>query len=132
MRHSHFAAVVLVALVSQFTFAQLAPEAGVPASPVAFVYVSSSPNGNNFELNAFAAASDGLLTPVSGSPFSENVGYLAANGTYLFADNNVDLFTYSIAADGAPTQVSSINAEQYGNNCGPDLLFPDRTGATRV
>jgi len=117
---------VFATLFTQLAFAQLVPDQTDPAKPVAFVYVSSSSG----QINAFAAASNGQLTPVSGSPFPYSVGYLAANSSYLFGDDGVDIYTYSIAGDGAPTQVSSINAEQYGNNCGPYALFLDRTGAT--
>jgi hypothetical protein len=92
-----------------------------------YVYVSSNISG---EINAFASAPNGQLTAVSGSPFPYSVGYLAANRSYLFSDDGVDIYTYSIAGDGAPTQVSLVNAEQYGNNCGPYALFLDRTGAT--
>ncbi len=128
MRPIRIAICVFATLFTQLAFAQFVPDQTDPAAKlVAYVYIS---NNTWSEINAFVAASNGQLTPVSGSPFPGNVGYLAANSTYLFGDDNVDIYTYSIAGDGAPTQVSSINAEQYGNNCGPYALFLDRTGAT--
>jgi WD40 repeat protein len=127
MRHIRIVVCGFAALFTQLAFAQLVPDQTDPAKPVAYVYVSSNTSG---EINAFAAASNGQLTPVFGSPFAGNVGYLAAKSTYLFGDNGIDIYTYSIAADGTPTQVSSINTEQYGSNCGPYALFLDRTGAT--
>jgi WD40 repeat protein len=119
---------VFASLFTQLAFAQLVPDQTDPAKPVAYVYVSTY--ATTGEISAFAASSSGRLTPVSGSPFPGVAAYLAANRNYLFGDDNVgNIYTYSIAGDGAPTQVSSINAEQY-NNCGPYALFVDRTGAT--
>jgi hypothetical protein len=124
MRRIRIVVCVFATLFTQLAFAQLVPDQTDPAKPVAYVYVASSG-----VINAFAAGFNGQLTPVPGSPFPYSVGYLAANRTYLFGDDYVSIYTYSIAGDGAPTQVSSINAEQY-NNCGPYALFLDRTGAT--
>jgi hypothetical protein len=100
------------------------------SSPVAYAYVSST---SNQKTHAFAVASDGTLTPVSGSPF--RTGYalsLAANAKYLFSSDRVYIYSYAIASDGAIKQVASIDAQQYnpGNIGGPVFLFPDRTGAT--
>jgi hypothetical protein len=125
MRRIRIVVCVFATLFTQLVFAQLVPDQTDLVKPVAYVYVSS----NSGEINAFAAAPNGQLTPVSGSPFPYSVGYLAANSTHLFGDDYVNIYTYSIAGDGAPTQVSSLNAEQY-NNCGPYALFLDRTGAT--
>jgi WD40 repeat protein len=117
-------------LCSAAGFAQL--NANVPAltsnSAVAYVYVASSPN-----VDAFAAAADGRLTPVSGSPFPFNVFGMAASGDYLFGTDGVYIYTFSVASDGSIKQVASINAQQYNdpdNYGGPGSLFLDRTGAT--
>ncbi len=101
-------------------------------SRVAFVYVSSSPSSNNREINAFTAASNGTLTPVSGSPFQADVQSMALNGKYLFGTNGIYIYSFSIASDGALKQVASINAQQFnGYKCGgPVALFLDHTGAT--
>ena len=80
-------------------------------SPVAYVYVSGASNENT---KAFAAASDGRLTPVSGSPF--HTGYvtsMAASGKYLFVADTVYIYSFFIGSDGALKQVASINAQQY-------------------
>jgi len=97
-------------------------------SAVAYVYVPS----NSSKINAFAAASDGKLTRVSGSPFSANVYSMAVNAKYLFGTDGVYIYSFAIASDGAIKQVASIDAQQYnpGNIGGPGFLFPDRTGAT--
>jgi len=117
--------------VAQHTSTQLDPNVQA-SSPAAFVYVSSSPSNNRYQINAFSAASDGKLTPVSGSPFSANVQNMAVNDQYLFGTNGVDIYSFSIAADGALEKVASINAQKFnGDNCGgPTALFLDRTGTT--
>ena len=77
------------------------------SSPVAYVYVSSyvSSTGNN-QVNAYAAGANGALTPVSGSPFPDNVGELALNGAWLFgveatgSSAGQTINSYSIASNG--------------------------------
>ena len=101
-------------------------------SPVGFVYVSSSPNKNSHQIDAFAATSDGKLTPISGSPFPADVQNMAVNRKYLFGTDGVDIYSFSIASDGALKLVATINAQQFnGYNCGgPVALFLDHDGAT--
>jgi hypothetical protein len=103
------------------------------AQTVAFVYVATNPGGSNYQIDAYAANSRGQLTPVPGSPFPENVSTLALNGKYLFGSDGIYIYTYSIESNGALSQVSSINAQQYNNpnnTGGPYFLFLDHTGAT--
>ncbi len=101
---------------------------------VAYVYVSSLPaNSNTAEVDAWAAAADGSLTPVDGSPFQENESALAVSGRYLFglnqASTNID--SYSIGLNGAPNYLASTNwAQNNPNDCGGAAwLFTDRLGA---
>lgn len=96
----------------------------------AFVYVLSNPSGNNFAINAFSANSNGQLTPVPGSPFLANVEAIAANGKYLFGTDGSSINSFSIASNGALTQVSSINGLQFNPHGGLSNLFLDRTGTT--
>src|ERR1700687_87814 len=119
-------AAVAVAQVSS------APVDETHGSPVAFVYVSSSPSSNHYEINAFAAAANGQLTPVSGSPFPADVQNMAVNGKYLFGTNGVYIYSFSIAPDGSLEKVASINAQKFnGYNCGgPVALLLDRPGTT--
>ncbi len=74
MRHIRLV-LCLIATLSIAGLAQIASS----TSPAAFVYVSGSPSNNHYEINAFTAASDGKLTPVSGSPFPANVQSMAVN-----------------------------------------------------
>jgi hypothetical protein len=120
--------------LAQLAFSQTGDSADAAAStsPVAFVYVASSPSSNTSEINAFAAAPNGALSPVSGSPFSADVQYLAVNGKYLFGSNGIYIYSFSIASRGALRKVASINAQQFNPyHCGAAYdLFLDHTGAT--
>ena len=105
-----------------------APEAAVAS---AFVYVVSNPSGNNLAINAFSADSKGQLTPVPGSPFATNIRAIAANRNFLFGTDGTNIDSFSIAANGALTQVSSINGLQSILGAErDDTLFLDRTGTT--
>lgn len=124
----------LVALLCPFAFSQnVTHAASTPStSPVAYVYVSSSPSQNKHQINAYSAASNGKLTAVSGSPFAENGSYMALNGKWLFSTNSVYIYSFSIASNGALKLVSSINAEAENGYAdgGPVSLFLDHTGST--
>lgn len=101
-------------------------------SRVAYVYVSSSPRSNTYQINAYTANSSGKLTPVAGSPFPAKGETMALTGKWFFTTNGVDIYTSSISSTGALKQVSSVNA-QKDNSCdcgGPAALFLDHTGAT--
>jgi hypothetical protein len=107
---------------------------GDSGSPGPFIYVSSTVSDETNQVQAFAADANGQLTPVPGSPFADNIGRMAVNSQYLFGTNGVNIYSYSIASNGAITQVASVNARQYNNpvKCsgGPTILFLDNTGAT--
>jgi hypothetical protein len=126
-----FIKLCLVVAVCAGTFAQNAPEQTINAAsaPVAFAYVSAKGG-----IYAFSAAANGQLTPVAGSPFKGQVTGMAVNGKYLFAAdaNFVFIYSYSIAANGALKQVSSINAQKFTtSNCGAVFppVFLDHTGS---
>lgn len=103
-------------------------------APVAFIYVSGSPNGGPNEISAFAAAASGKLTPVSGSPFREDVTSMAVNGKHLFAStsNGVSVDSFAIETDGALRWTLSNNVVQHNpSDCGTSgPLFLDHTGAS--
>ena len=105
---------------------------GAQSSPVAYVYVSSSPSGNNWQINAYSASSSGKLTPIASSPFSARGGEMALTSKWFFTTNGIDIYTSSISSTGALKPVSSINAQKL-NSCdcgGPAALFLDHSGAT--
>jgi hypothetical protein len=101
-------------------------------SHVAYVYVSSTLAGGSVnEIEAFAAARDGKLTAISGSPFAEDVTSMAVNGKHLFAanSNRIDIESYRIESDGALRYEKATNISQAEdcNDLGP--LFLDHSGA---
>lgn len=141
-RHVNLVACLVVTLLTGAAFSQSTAtepnadiSAAVVSSPVAYVYVLSSPSSNKNVINAYSAASNGKLTPVAGSPFAAAAGYggsMAINGKYLFATNEVQIVSYSIAATGAIHKSASIDAQGFNqSDCGgPIYLFLDRTGSS--
>lgn len=101
--------------------------------PVAYVYVSSNYSGSSNRIQAFAAARDGRLTPIAGSPFPCDVSGMAVNGKYLFGTgtNGTDVDTFGITWDGGLKQVQTINVQNYNSSGCSGLLTPvlDHTGA---
>jgi len=138
MKQSTKLIAMAAAFVSTVAFAQNAtvPSAASTqstSSPVAYIYVSSKASTNKYRINGYIAASNGALTPVSGSPFSTSgISYMALNGKWLFGDNGTDIYSFSIASNGALKQVSSIDATKYNayDTGGPENLFLDHSGAT--
>ena len=95
-------------------------------SPVAYVYVSNAPSGKN-QISGYAAAANGALTPISGSPFSTPAFYMAVNGSWLFATDGNNIESFSIASNGALKQVDSLAVEKDG---GLVSLYLDHTGTS--
>lgn len=85
------------------------------SSPVAYVYVST-PAG----INLYDAASNGMLTKVSGSPFHTSGLMIGSNGKYLISLGTNDVRSYQIASNGAiEEQASYIDTQLYaGGKCG--------------
>ena len=80
---------VSAAVVQTTSVQVLSAETNTPAAvsttPVAFVYVSNTPGSGANKVNAYVAAANGKLTPVSGSPFADNLTSMVVNGKYLWA-----------------------------------------------
>jgi WD40 repeat protein len=140
-RYLHLFVCLVATLCMEGAFAQALPtqtyqsvQNSTSSSPVAYVYVSGQKTAGVNEIYAFAAASSGKLTRVSGSPFPGNIASMAVNGKYLFgsSDEQTDISSFSIAPDGALKQAASIDGRKYnGYDCGgPGPLFLDHTGAT--
>ncbi len=103
-------------------------EASSTSSPVAYVYVSSSPINGKYQINGYSAASSGTLTTIPGSPFSKNASYgMAVNGKWMFESDGFDLFSLSIASNGSLKQVSEIIGDGQTLQ---QALSLDHTGAT--
>jgi Rieske Fe-S protein len=101
-----------------------------PAPPVAYVYVSSAPTSSTGQINGFAAASNGALTPLPGSPYQHDVNYMAVNGAWLFgvANMDTDIDSFSIGSNGALTLKDTYKV----TNPGPGVIsvYLDHTGST--
>ncbi|HZP63905.1 MAG TPA: hypothetical protein VFB28_10860 [Terriglobales bacterium] len=98
---------------------------------VAYVYVSNpSTNGGPNQIQAYAANSQGQLTPVAGSPFAADETYMVVNGSYLMGINRTqtDIDSYRIESDGALTFATSTNYTQQGCGVAGSLYF-DHTGS---
>ena len=60
-------------------------------SPVAYVYVSSSPGNRKYQIKAYSASSNGKLSVIPGSPFSaKGAYYMAVNGKWMFGSRGLD------------------------------------------
>jgi hypothetical protein len=97
-----------------------------PSSPVAYVYVASTPSTGKDVIRGYAAAANGSLTNLSGSPYSTSVFYLALNGAWLFGTNGIQIDSYVIAANGSLRLADTFTAGNTGG--GPIDLFLDHTG----
>jgi len=133
MHHLRFSMCLGLTLCTAAAWAQVMPEATASSSPVAYVYVSRKTNSTN-EIVAYSAAASGKLSPVSGSPFKDNVYSMAVNGKYLMAANvaTPDIDAYLIGSDGSLTYATSTNYAKFNdpnNPCGNALqMFFDHTG----
>ncbi len=105
--------------------------------PVAYIYISNKLNPSTTayspsQIMAYAADAQGRLTPVTGSPFNEDVGSMAVDGLYLEAAANTEqvINSYNIRPDGSLTFAAKTNyALDNSNHCGgAGAIFFDHTG----
>jgi hypothetical protein len=124
MSHSHPRVFALSGLALSFTLIFALSPSFAPAQtsgPVAYIYVSSNYSGSNNRVVGYAASANGQLTPISGSPWADNLSYLATNGTYLFGSTNVatdngkNVFSYSVESNGALHYVGATNIQNAGS-----------------
>ncbi|HEV2132730.1 MAG TPA: Ig-like domain-containing protein [Terracidiphilus sp.] len=103
----------IFALSASFAFAQT-------SGPVAYIYVSSNYSGSNDHVVGYAASANGQLTQISGSPWADNLSYLANNGTYLFGSTNIandlgkNIFSYRVESNGALKYIGATNIQSAG------------------
>jgi hypothetical protein len=104
----------ILALSASFALAQA-------SKPVAYIYVSSNYSGSNNRVVGYAAAADGTLTKISGSPWADNLSYLATTGSYLFGstniatDNGKNIFSYKVESNGALKFIGATNIQDDGS-----------------
>lgn len=105
------------------------PQTEVPSttSPVAYVYVSSSPSNGKYQINGYSAGPNGRLTAISGSPFSANgTYYVAVTSKWMFgvSGSNIIQFTrkcwQTTFAETRARPIRPIKA-LHSSGCGPDL-----------
>jgi len=114
-----------VCLVTMFSTGMV-----VAQTPVAYVYVAqSSPNNLTSPVSAYAAASNGKLTPINGSPFTTEGILIGTNGSQLITLSNGSdpqgdaaydyVNSYKVGSNGAiEQQLSSIYTQSYsGASC---------------
>jgi hypothetical protein len=122
-----FASAVLAS--AQAPYSQIDSSAQASTSPIAYVYVSSYIGNKTDEIKGYAAALNGSLTTIPGSPFKYSVTSLALNGKWLFGVDwtNTKIESFAIASNGALAR-----KDTYTDSSGPQLydLFLDHTGAT--
>src|SRR5215472_9600262 len=100
------------------------------SSPVAYLYVSNSASSTSSQINGYAAASNGALTAISGSPFKQNVNYMAVNGTWLFGVANLDedIYSFKLGSNGALALKDKYTVVTNGD--GVISVYLDHTGST--
>lgn len=112
---------VLTALAvasSQLAIAQTATAQTSTAHPTsAYIYVSSNYSGDHNRVVGYAAAPDGRLTEIAGSPWADDVSSMATTGSYLFGVTNIstdhgkNIFSYKVESNGALKYVGANNIE---------------------
>jgi hypothetical protein len=103
------------------------PEA--TSGPVAYIYVSSLV-GSVEQVVGYKAAPNGALTPIPGSPFADNVNWLALNGKWLFGVDSTGQYidSFLIGSNGAITYKDKYTTNLNGGTL--YSLFLDHTGAS--
>ncbi len=84
-------------------------------APVAYIYVQTTPG-----VMVYAAAANGSLTTVAGSPFKVTGQMEDISGKHLIAVGTTNLYTYPIESNGAVgKRISTTNTADYGGSyCG--------------
>jgi hypothetical protein len=100
-----------VALAQQSTV-QDSPRSAASSSPVAFVYVSRT--NPKTVVDALSASANGTLTLVGEVPSANALNHLSVTRKHLFGiDGGSNIYSYSIAANGALKQVAITAAGKY-------------------
>jgi hypothetical protein len=124
--------ICLLVMICASTILASAQVASVPAGTIAYVYVSKAINNSTTTIKGYSAASDGSLTAIPGSPFADNVNYMAVNGNWLFGIENTPpgdkIHSLAIAPNGS-LELRDIYAVTSGGG-GLTNLYLDHTGTT--
>jgi hypothetical protein len=109
---------VLVSTISSLSQSTDATAATSSSSPAAFVYVQTQ--GSSGPINAYSANSSGVLSTISGSPFSMTGLMIGSNRYQFISLGTNDIHAYKVGSNGAiGDQVSVIDTADYaGGVCG--------------
>jgi hypothetical protein len=113
------------------TFAANATSAASSSAPVAYVYVARPTH-----IDGFAAAANGQLTPLPGSPLADtNVNKLSVTKKWLFglSGDGTKIYTFSIASDGSLEKIATESTwkGESGNPCNDNQdIQVDTSGTT--
>jgi hypothetical protein len=121
-------AVLATAQVTSSPTESMSPAA--TSGPVAYIYVSSLIGNVKYQVAGYEAAPNGALTPIPGSPFADNVNWLALNGKWLFGVDPTGVYidSFSIGSNGALTYKDKYTTNLNGGTLYD--LFLDHTGAS--
>jgi hypothetical protein len=129
------AAVFALATIVQAESKETKANSSTDNSPVAYIYVAHTPqNSSTNEIVGYSAAPDGRLTPLTGSPFMEDVNSMAVDGSHLLAASRLtpEVNAYAIQQDGTLAFQAATDYSQYNgsNDCGEaGQIFFDHSGA---
>jgi len=121
-----------LSLLALPVLAHAANRSAVAPSGSTYVYVGSY-DGSAYTISGFSVAADGSAQSVPGSPFSLPGMGLISSGNHLFADDQQNIFSYSVGSNGALTTTSEVNGLAYIQDPGDQhvsALNIDRTGRT--
>ncbi|HEY3705599.1 MAG TPA: hypothetical protein VGL22_11095 [Terracidiphilus sp.] len=109
-------------------------ESQTSSGPSAWVYVSSQiGTTGKSDVYGFAAASNGKLSAIPGSPFTVDLSRMAVNGVYLFGapESGSMIDTYRIQSNGSLSYAASVDSSGP-NKCtnAPLNVFLDHSGGS--
>ncbi|MFY9980006.1 MAG: hypothetical protein WAK22_17395 [Candidatus Sulfotelmatobacter sp.] len=119
------ASTVLASAQAVSSPADNSPQSG--SSPAAFIYVVSTPASGKNQITGYAAASNGALSTIPGTPFSTAINDVALNSAWLFGTDGKNIDSFSIAPNGSLKPVDTLAVEPDG---GLGSLFLDHTGSS--
>lgn len=132
--------IICLALFVCAGMAGAASAAAQSSSPVAFVYVATvnDTNGTGNNVVGYSANAHGKLTAIPGSPWADQIYWMAATNNYLFGSDNIAndkiqyIFSYKIESNGALKYIGATDIQDKGsgNVCNDgQFLTLDHTGS---
>ncbi len=123
---------IALSLLALPVFAQSANRNALAPAGRTYVYVGSF-DGSAYSISGFAVAADGSAQSISGSPFNLPSLGMISFGNHLYADDQQNIFSYSVGSNGVLTTTSEVNGLAYIQDPGDQYVSAlniDRTGHT--